>query len=154
MRDILDFDDLPPLPEGTEGEPYEQDLTGGASALPVLLSFPLPSGFVLEIRGEGNPEDAKLEIFNNADLDYIRALLQEKAGYPENEYPEGVFGYLFGEDEIGLLPDDLPEKWHIRKRGSLESVEAFLDKIPGWQSYFSVFYDILEREYLIYEHPG
>lgn len=143
----MDFFNLPPLP-ASDDDPI---LSSRRS-----LEF---TDRILEVAGTGfeiaiGGKDKAFDPFAQVTPAQFRDLVERLADYMGVEIPQ-AFPELNKkrDDGIEVLGDDeVPEQFgRVRKRGSKRSVFGFLRKIPGWPSYFQVFYDPIDEEYVVVE---
>lgn len=144
----MDFFNLPPLPVSDDDPIFSSRAS---------LEF---TDRILEIPGTGvevavGGKDKTYDPFATVTPKQFRDLVERLADYMQVELPQ-AFPELNKpkDDGIQTLGDnEVPEDYgKVRKRGSKRSVMAFLRKIPGWQGYFTLFYDPLEDEYVVVEN--
>lgn len=143
----MDFFNLPPLPVQDDDPIFSSRASLEYTDRILEISG---SGFEIAIGGK----DGRFDPFGTVTPQQFRDLVERLADYMQVELPQ-AFPEMNKKKDDGietLGDDEVPEQFgKVRKRGSKRSVFGFLRKIPGWPSYFQVFYDPVEDEYVVVE---
>lgn len=143
----MDFFNLPPLPVSDDDPIFSS--RASLEFTDRILEIP-GTGFEVAVGGKVKAFDP----FGTVTPQQFRDLVERLADYMQVELPQ-AFPELNTPKDDGIQrlgDDELPEDFgKVRKRGSKRSIFSFLRKIPGWPSYFQIFYDPLEDEYVVVE---